>query len=192
MLAFRSKLKSYGPWVVICVVLIITVFQLRSQGRLWICSCGRVQLWAGNVLSSDNSQHLFDPYSFTHMLHGFLACGVLAGLARKLDWRWRLTFAVAFEALWEIVENSNFIIERYRGETAALGYNGDTVVNSLGDVVAFAVGFVLARRLGWRWSLAIFLVTEAVLIVWIRDSLILNVIMLLYPISAIKRWQMGQ
>ena len=182
--------KRLWPVVVIAVILIATAFGLHNQGRLWICACGRVLLWAGNICSSDNSQHLFDPYSFTHLLHGFAFCGLLALIIPRVPVRWRLSIAILLEALWEIIENSEYVIARYREATAALGYHGDTVLNSLGDITACGVGFLLAQRLGlWR-SLILFVAIEAMLTIWIRDSLILEIIMLLHPINAIKSWQL--
>ena len=179
------------PWLAIVITLLVTTYQLRNQGRLWFCSCGKILMWAGDIWSSDNSQHLFDPYSFTHMLHGFVFCGLLAWGLPRLPLVWRLWLAVSLESLWEVIENSDFIIRRYREATAALGYQGDTIINSLGDILTCGVGVVLARHLGFRRSLALFVMTEVVLIVWIRDSLILNVIMLIYPSDAVKAWQMG-
>ena len=180
------------PWAVTAAVLAAAACLLRWQGRLWWCACGRVLLWSGDAWSSDNSQHLFDPYSFTHVLHGLVLCGLLALALPGVAAAWRLCLAVSLEAAWEVIENSDFVIRRYREATAALGYQGDTVVNSLGDVLACALGFALARRLGFRLSLALFALTEAVLLVWIRDSLVLNVVMLVYPSDAIRAWQTGR
>jgi hypothetical protein len=180
------------PWLVIAIVVVSAIALLRLEGRLWICSCGQVWLWAGDTKSADNSQHIFDPYSFTHVLHGFVFYALLAVALPRLPTLWRLALSIAIEAAWEVIENSPAIIDRYRQATLALGYEGDTVVNSLADIVCCGIGFALARRLGFRRSLAVFILTEAVLILWIRDSLILNVVMLLYPIEAIKNWQMGQ
>ncbi len=120
------------PWFAIVVVLVVAAFQLRSQGRLWWCSCDYLLLWSGDPWSSDNSQHLLDPYSFTHvLLYGFVFCGLLALTVSRLTAVWQLWIAVSIEALWEVVENSQFVIQRYREETAALGYQGDTIVKSL-------------------------------------------------------------
>jgi hypothetical protein len=188
-LAQRERL---WPWLAIVAVAVVTVALLRLEGRLWICSCGQVWLWAGDTKSSDNSQHLFDPYSFTHVLHGLIFYALLALAAPRLPALWRLALALAIEAAWEVIENSPAIIERYRQATLALGYEGDTVVNVLGDMLCCGIGFALARRLGFWRSLAFFILTEVVLILWIRDSLILNVVMLLFPIEAIREWQMGQ
>ncbi|HSH79127.1 MAG TPA: DUF2585 family protein [Herpetosiphonaceae bacterium] len=179
------------PGLAIALTLVLTVVALRAQGRLWICSCGRIDLWAGNTKSSDNSQHLADPYSFTYVLHGLVFYWLLARAFPRLHVMWQLSAAVAVEALWEVVENSEFIIQRYREATLALGYEGDTVVNAVGDIAWMALGFWLARKLGFRRSAALFVATEIVLILWIRDSLVLNIVMLLVPSDAIKNWQMG-
>ncbi len=188
-----SQVRNGKLWAGLAVipVLLVTAYQLRSQGRLWLCSCGRLLLWSGNVWSADNSQHFLDPYSFTHLLHGLLFCLLLAWGAPRLPLVWRFWLAVAVESVWEIVENSESVIRRYREATAALGYQGDTVINSLGDIIVCGLGFLLASRLGFVRSLAVFVLTEVVLLVWIRDSLILNVLMLLYPVDWIKAWQTG-
>jgi hypothetical protein len=108
----------------------------------------------------------------------------------RLTPAWRLSLAIAFESAWEVFENSNFIIQRFRAETASLGYQGDTIVNSLGDILCCVVGFLIAQRLGFRRSLVLFAVLEFVLLIWIKDSLILEIIMLSYPVDAIKAWQL--
>ena len=182
-------MKRVLPWFAIVLVLIGTVVLLRSQGRLWLCSCDYLLLWSGDPWSSDNSQHLLDPYSFTHLLHGFLLCGLLALALPRLSVAWRLSLAVSIEAAWELIENSELVIRRYREETAALGYHGDTIVNSIGDILVCGLGFLLAQRLGVRRTFAVFVLTEVALAVSIRDNLTLNVVMLIYPIEAIKEWQ---
>ncbi len=182
---------SAALWLSIAAVVAASAAALHLLGRLWLCSCGTLRLWVGDAWSAETSQQLFDPYSFTHVLHGFLFCWLLAWAAPRVAAGWRLSLAVALEALWEVVENSEFVIRRYREATAALGYEGDTVVNSLGDIPACAAGFALARRLGARRSAALFAVTEVVLLVLIRDSLILNVLMLLYPSEEVRAWQAG-
>jgi hypothetical protein len=184
-------MRNVWPWLASAGVLAAAVLQLRNQGRLWLCACGRVLLWSGDAWSSDNSQHLFDPYSFTHILHGFIFCGLLAWLLPRVPLVWRLALAVSVEALWEVFENSATVINRYREATLALGYTGDTIINSFGDIIACGLGFMLARRLGFLRTLLIFLLTEIALLIWIRDSLILEILMLLYPIDSIKAWQMS-
>ena len=168
------------PCLAIKVVLVGAAYQLRSQGRLWWCACDYLLLWSGDPWSSGNSQHL---------LYGFVFCGLLALTVSRLTAVWQLCVAVSIEALWEVVENSQFVIQRYREETAALGYQGDTIVNSLADILLCEVEFALARRLGLRRTVTLFGVTEVALTVWIRDNLSLNVLMLMYPIDAVKEWQ---
>ena len=182
--------KRLWPALAIVASFVATAILLRLEGRLWICSCGTVRFWSGKVCSSDNSQHFLDPYSFTHVLHGFMFFWLITWLAPRLKASWQLALAVAVEALWEVFENTNFIIDRYRSETAALGYNGDTVVNSFGDILCCLVGFLIARRLGLRRSLIAFAALELILIVWIRDSLLLEILMLIVPIDAVRAWQM--
>jgi hypothetical protein len=177
------------PWLAIVLVLVVTAYQLRSQGRLWWCSCDYLLIWSGDPWSSDNSQHLLDPYSFTHVLHGFIFCGLLALIVPRLSPVWQLCLAVSIEAVWEVVENSEFVIRRYREETAALGYHGDTIINSLADILLCGIGFVLARHLGFRRTFALFALTEVGLAIWIRDNLSLNILMLIYPIDVVKEWQ---
>lgn len=169
---------------------IATAVVLRLEGRMWLCSCGQFFIWVGQACSSNTSQQFSDPYSFTHVLHGFLFFWLIAWLAPRLTSNWQLTLAIVIEAGWEVLENTNFIIERYRTATAAIGYTGDTIVNSLGDILCCTAGFMIARRLGLRRSLIAFLVVELVLILWIRDSLLLEILMLVVPIDSIKAFQM--
>ena len=172
-------------------ILVAAACQLRSQGRLWWCACGGLNPWSGDIWSPHNSQHLLDPYSFTHILHGVILCGLAAWACPRLSLAWQLCLATFVESLWEVLENSAFVIDRYRLVTLALNYEGDTIVNSLGDILCSGVGFLLARRLGVRGSIGLFFVTEIVLILWIRDSLLLNVVMLICPADAIRAWQIG-
>jgi len=186
----RSRSKKIWPALAIAASFAAAAILLRLEGRLWICACGSIRVWAGKVCSSDNSQHFLDPYSFTHILHGFLFFWLIAWLMPRLNSTWQLSLAVAIETLWEVFENTSFIINRYRSETAALGYTGDTVVNSFGDIVCCLVGFMIASRLGLRRSLIMFVALEIILIVWIRDSLLLEILMLMVPIDAIRAFQM--
>jgi hypothetical protein len=171
-------------------VFIVTAVVLRLEGRMWLCSCGQLLIWVGQACSSNTSQHFLDPYSFTHALHGFLFFWLIAWLAPRLTSNWQLTLAIVIEAGWEVLENTNFIIERYRTATAAVGYTGDTIVNSLGDILCCTLGFMIARSLGLRRSLIAFLLVELVLILWIRDSLLLEIVMLIVPVDLIRTWQM--
>jgi uncharacterized protein DUF2585 len=182
--------RRLWPLLSIVALFVAAAALLRLEGRLWICSCGNVLIWVGQACSSNTSQHLFDPYSFTHVLHGFLFFWLIAWLVPRLHASRQLILVVAVEAAWEVLENTNFVIERYRTATAAIGYNGDTIVNSLGDIVCCIVGFMIAQRLGFRRSLIAFLALELVLIIWIRDSLLLEILMLLVPVDVIRTWQM--
>ena len=184
-------MRKAGLGLSVVALLAATALELHRQGRLWMCSCGHFTLWVGGAWSPDTSQQLFDPYSFTHILHGLIFGGLLAWTLPRVSWSWRFCLAVACEALWELIENTNFVIERYREATAALGYVGDTVVNSFGDIAACAVGFVLARRLGLLRSVLLFAATEALLLVWIRDSFLLNVLMLFFHSEKLRAWQAG-
>ena len=175
--------------VVACVIVLLMSVLLRAQGRLLICACGQVQIWTSDTCSSNNSQHLFDPYSFTHVLHGILFFWLIALAFRRMAPGRQLLLALSLEAAWEVFENSRVVIERYRTATAALGYQGDTVVNSIGDLLCALLGFLIARQLGVRWSLILFLLVELILVLWIHDSLLLQMLMLMRPVEAIKLWQ---
>jgi Protein of unknown function (DUF2585) len=168
---------------------------LLWMGRLPICKCGYVKLWHGAVQSAENSQHLTDWYTPSHIVHGILFyCGLWL-LSRLTGWRMsvglRLVLATVIEAGWEIVENTDFIINRYRETTIALDYYGDSVVNSVADMLAMLLGFLLAWRLPVAVTVALAFALELFVGYWIRDNLTLNVIMLLYPLDAIKAWQSG-
>jgi hypothetical protein len=185
----RPSTERAWPWLAALGALAACAALLRWQGRAWLCACGHVRVWTNDAWSAETSQQLFDPYSLTHVLHGVALCGLLWLIATRLARDWRFALAVALEASWEVIENSEAVIRRYREGTAALGYEGDTVINSLGDIAACAAGFLAARRLGpWR-SLALFVAAELLLVFWIKDSLLLNVIMLIHPVEAIKEWQ---
>lgn len=168
------------------VVLLLMIVLLRAQGRLLLCACGQFEIWTSDTCSSNNSQQLFDPYSFTHVLHGFLFFYLVVLVFGRLKRGWQVVLTLALEAAWEVFENSSFVIERYRTATAALGYQGDTVVNSIGDLACALIGFLIARQVGIRGSLILFILFELILILWIHDSLLLQILMLVWPIEAIK------
>ena len=171
------------------VIVLLMVVLLRAQGRLFLCACGYVEVWTSDTCSAKNSQHLLDPYSFTHVLHGVLFFWLIALAFRRMAPGRQLLLALLLEAAWEVFENSSFVIDRYRTATAALGYQGDTVVNSIGDLVCAMAGFLVARHLGVYRSIMLFLFVELILILWIRDSLLLQIMMLVRPVEAIKLWQ---
>ena len=182
--------KRIAPAVVIALMLGLTAFVEHFEGRLWKCACSNL-LWTSDAWGSQTSQLFLDPYSFTHILHGVMFAGLSALLIRNMSRTWRFVMAIAMECAWEMIENSNAVIEHYRQATAALGYNGDTVLNSLGDIFSCGVGFLIATRVGWRWSIALFAAVEVVLTLWIRDSLLLEILMLVHPINAVKNWQIA-
>ena len=184
----RVGAKHWG-WVAgIAILMAMTLLWL---GRTPICTCGYVKLWHGQVMSSENSQHLLDWYTPSHILHGLAFYFGLRYLAPRLSVGWRLVIASVIEAGWEVVENTSWIIDRYRGETAALDYFGDSIINSSADFAAMIVGFLIAMRAPIWVSVALFIAAEVIVGYIIRDGLMLNIIMLLWPLEAIKQWQLG-
>jgi len=176
--------------VAIGLILLLVVVVLHAEGRMFLCTCGHFALWTSDTCSSNTSQQLLDPYSFTHVLHGFLFFWLFALLSRRINVNWQVWWALLLESAWEIFENTPFVINKYRTETASLGYEGDTIVNSFGDLMCALVGFMIARKLGLRRSLIVFVLVEIVLLVWIHDSLLLQILMLVHPVESIKLWQM--
>ena len=174
------------------VVLIVAAAGLEvAMGRTPAYSRGPIRLWSGEINSAENSQQLFDPYSFTHVSHGvvFYALTRLALGPQRVMLRAIVTIAV--EAAWEVYENTDTVINRYRTATIALGYYGDSVINSVFDIGACGLGFVLAWKLPPRVTVAGVIVLEIALALTIRDNLALNIVMLLHPVDAIRRWQLG-
>ncbi|MEI6166518.1 MAG: DUF2585 family protein [bacterium] len=183
-------MKGCRPGWVVALFLVATTCQLIVQGRVWWCTCGRWNLWAGDIWSAHNSQHVFDPYSFTHLLHGVAFFWILTWLFKRLTFPWMLTLTILMESVWEVAENTAFIIQRYREATIGLGYEGDSIINSLSDILCCTAGFILARHLGFRIAITMFVLIEVFLAIIVRDNLTLNVLMLICPIDAIKQWQM--
>lgn len=164
---------------------------LLWMGREPICKCGVVKLWWGQTVSSENSQHLSDWYTPSHVLHGILFFGALRLVAGRLSVSWRLVVATFVEIAWEVVENTDRVIEHYRAVTISLDYYGDSVVNSVADILAMIFGFWLAGKLPVWMSVALIVGFEVLTIAVIRDGLALNILMLLYPLEAVKTWQGG-
>jgi len=184
----QGWIAAKSGWI-IGVALVSTASVLLAMGRSAICPCGFVAWWAGDVRSDQNSQQVFDWYSLTHLVHGLLFYAV--GWLMLRQWRWtaRLTLAVMLEAGWEVVENSPLVIDRYRAVTMAFGYSGDSVLNSLSDIGCMAIGFVVARSLPWQVTVALGVALELFALWAIRDNLTLNVLMLAWPIDAVRQWQ---
>ncbi len=192
-----SLLPDWRGWVVVAILMLGTASILLAMGRPPICECGTIKLWHGSVQSAENSQHLADWYSFSHVIHGLLfygaahllwrKWGVLGGGAAALA----LPIAVLLEGGWELLENSPVIIERYREATVSFGYVGDSVVNSVADIGWMVVGFLLAAALPVSTSVVMAIGFELMTLALIRDNLTLNVLMLVWPVEAIREWQAG-
>jgi len=158
-------------------------------GRVWWCQAGDYTPWSWVVLSRHNSQHLIDPYSFTHLLHGILEFWLIGVVFRRVPVAWRFVIAIFIEGSWEVIENTNYVINRYRDATISLDYYGDSIMNSMSDIICCGLGFLIASKIRLWWSALIFFAMEAILLIWIRDSLLLNIVMLIWPIDAVKQWQ---
>ncbi len=179
--------------VLACLAIAVAaVVVLNLQGRVWWCQAGDYTPWSWDIWTSHNSQHILDPYTFTHILHGVLEYWLIGLVFWKVPLKWRFVIGIFIESSWEVAENTSYIINRYREETVSLDYFGDSIINSLADIASCALGFLIAHKIRFWKSLAFFLLTEAILIMTIRDSLIINLIMLIYPIEGIKLWQIGK
>jgi len=190
--ALRSSRRATAGDFAIATAIVVEGLLLEQQmGRTPFYKNGPVRLWSGDITSDQNSQQIFDPYSFTHVIHGAAFYGLtrLVPAARALGPA--VVAAVTLETAWEVYENTNQVINRYRAETASLGYYGDSMLNSFFDIVACVLGLGLAWRKRWWVTLSWVVVVEVILALWIRDNLTLNLIMLIHPIQAIKAWQMG-
>jgi len=187
-------IQRVQPRIYVAIIVGLIALQaaiLFVMGRVPICACGTIKLWHGVVHSAENSQHIFDWYSFSHILHGFwlyLAGWLLFPRAPVVA---RLAFAVLLEGAWEVLENTNFVIERYRAGTISLSYYGDSIVNSVADTASMMIGFVLAWMFPVWVTVATGVAIEVLLLYLIRDNLFLNVLMLMYPVEGIRVWQAG-
>jgi Protein of unknown function (DUF2585) len=181
-------MRNYLP---AAFIMLITAFIERMNGRIYICKCGFVKLWEGVANGPGNSQHIADWYSLSHVIHGFLFYGLTHLIMRRASLAWRLGMATLIECGWEILENSSFIINRYREGTISLDYFGDSILNSMCDVGFMILGFVAASKLNHKLTIMLAIAMEIIAVIVIRDNLTLNVIMLLHPFDIIKQWQSG-
>jgi len=184
--------RKWWVWAITVVAIMTAAASIEvAMGRVVICRCGYVKFWHGLVNSSENSQHVTDWYTFSHVVHGILFYGLLWLVARRLPPGARFVIAVLLEASWEVLENTPLVINRYRAATISLDYYGDSVINSMSDIVAMIVGFAIARKAPVWAAVAIVVALETMMAVMIRDNLTLNILMLIHPIEAIRRWQMA-
>jgi hypothetical protein len=178
-------------WAIAFAIVAVMASIELAMGRHAICTCGTVKLFVATVHGPDNSQHIADWYTPSHIIHGFLFYLLGWSVLRKTPPGQRLLLAVSIEAAWEVLENSPIIIDRYREATMALGYSGDSVINSAMDVCWMILGFGIARRLPVWATVALALAFELLTLIVIRDNLFLNVLMLIWPVDGIRVWQGG-
>lgn len=184
-----SSSRAPERWAIAGVV-VLTALILLAMGQTFFGPDGRFGLWEGSIWSAGNSQRFADPYSFSHIGHGICFFALIWLVARKLPLERKLLIAVILEAGWEILENSPFIIKRYRESTIAQGYSGDSVFNSLSDILMMSLGFLFTAKVRPWQSVAALAAMELGCLICVRDNLTLNVVMLVYPIAAIKAWQL--
>jgi hypothetical protein len=168
-----------------------TAVALRLMGRLYTCACGTVRIWYGPKTGQETSQQFADWYSLSHVNHGFIFYGLFWLFLRRVPLQAKLLLAIAIECGWELFENSSFIIDRYRATTVSFDYYGDSILNSVGDIAAMVLGFIIAARLPPWLTIALAVGFEVLAAYMIRDNLTLNVIMLLWPLDQILQWQQG-
>ena len=182
-------MTSRTAWVVVLALMAAQALVLHLLGRVWICACGTIRFWVGDIHSSELSQQILDWYTPSHVIHGMIFYGVLHLFLPRTPVLARLAIAVGIEVAWEIAENSPWVIEAYRKQALAAGYTGDSILNSVLDTVAMIIGFVLARLLPWQATVALALLAEVTVGVLVHDNLTLNVLNFIYRFPAIEAWQ---
>jgi len=180
--------RGLSGWIGAGLLIALTIATEVFEGRHPFCTCGHIALWHGPI-DAETSQQILDWYSPSHLIHGLLFYAIGFLLLRRLPVTVRFLIALAVECGWEMIENSPLIIDRYRTATAALGYSGDSILNSMSDIACMSIGFLIARRLPWPASLLLAVGLELLTLAIIRDNLTLNVLMLVHPIAAIRAWQ---
>ena len=191
MHTWYNRISLRGYLLAGLVVVAVFTLVLLEMGQVPICECGYVKFWHGVTASSENSQHLSDWYTFSHVIHGFAFYGLFWLIGRRWPIGLRLLAALLLETSWEVFENTDLIINRYRSVTISLDYYGDSVINSVSDVLWMVLGFFLAWRMPVWATIALIIGLEVFVGYWIRDNLALNIIMLIYPFDAIRFWQGG-
>jgi len=193
-----KKISVNHYTLIFVVIILIQIFTLYFMGRELICQCGVIKFWEGDVMSSSNSQQIADWYTFSHIIHGFVFYGLLTWISKKffnksggLPLGLIFIGAVLLETGWEMIENSTWIIDYYRNNTVSLGYIGDSILNSVFDVIWMAIGFVMARKFPIWLTIALIVIFEVMTGYFVRDGLLLNILMFIYPTEFIKTWQMG-
>ncbi|MBS0223141.1 MAG: DUF2585 family protein [Proteobacteria bacterium] len=185
----RVTSPSRAAWMGVLGIMLVQAVVLHGMGRLWICSCGTIRLWVGDIRSIEMSQQVADWYTFSHIIHGILFYGLLRLLLPRLPMLTRLVIAVGIEAGWEIAENTPWVIEAYRLQALARGYVGDSILNSLSDTLSMMTGFALASILPWKATLVLAIVMEVAVGYLVHDNLTLNILNFVHRFPAIEIWQ---
>ena len=184
--------RGFATDAVILLAIVVFAGSLELEmGRTPTYQYGPVRVWSGDIHSNENSQQIADPYTLTHLIHGAAFYGLTRAMLGAELIGVRVIVAVTAESAWEVFENTDMVIKRYRVATTSLDYYGDSVLNSVFDILASLLGFCLAWRLPMRVTAIWIVLIELVLVLWVRDNLTLNILMLIYPIKAVEAWQMG-
>ena len=182
-------MTARAAWGVVLGLMAVQVVVLHLLGRVWICACGTIRFWVGDIHSSELSQQILDWYTPSHVIHGMIFYGILHLFLPRTPVLARLAIAVGIEVAWEIAENSPWVIEAYRKQALAAGYTGDSILNSVLDTVAMMTGFAIARLLPWQATVALALLAEVTVGALVHDNLTLNILNFIHRFPAIEAWQ---